>query len=215
VEPRPVGGVDGAAGHRQKLVDKSPLEVALRVAEHARRRSVRQSDAARSLSDHDAVHRLLDQAAKALLAEAQALLCLPPFGHVTHDLGVAPQRPVFIPDRRDDDIGPEARAVLAQAPVLDLEAPGLESGVEGLPRQARFAVFWHVEHREVAADYLLRRVALYALRGGVPGGNVALAVEHVEGVVLDGVDEQAKRLLFVEEASPASSDGTFCGPLTG
>src|SRR5947199_185344 len=60
-----------------------------------------------------------------LLEEAPGVfLGLPPFGHVPGDFGVAAQHAVGVPQGRDEDAGPEARAVLAHAPALFLVLAG-------------------------------------------------------------------------------------------
>src|SRR5207249_556899 len=45
------------------------------------------------------------------------------FGHIAHDLGETAQMSVFVTQRRDDDIRPKPRAILAITPALFFEAP--------------------------------------------------------------------------------------------
>ena len=49
------------------------------------------------------------------------------------------------------------------------------------------------------ADDLLVRVALEALRASVPARDPTLRIEHVDGVVLDALNQQAEALLTLIE----------------
>src|SRR5262249_29421173 len=52
-----------------------------------------------------------------------------------------------------------------------------------------------IEAREVLSDDLVRSVALDPLGAGVPRGDVALGIEHEDGVVLDAFDEELEPLV--------------------
>ena len=78
-----------------------------------------------------------------LLALLQRLLGRFALGQVARDLGKADELAGRRADRIDDDIGPEARAVLADAPAFalelaftrgGLERPGRDARLSGLPR---------------------------------------------------------------------------------
>src|SRR5437870_4336190 len=51
----------------------------------------------------------------------------------------------------------------------------------------------------MAAEDLARLIALDAARAGIPARDEALRVQHVDGVVLHAIDEQAKALLGVAQ----------------
>jgi hypothetical protein len=114
---------------------------------------------------------------------------------VTRHLREAGDLAVLVLERRDDDAGPEARAVLAYAKALVLEAPLAEHRREDRLRPARGALLGRVEDGEVLSDDLLRLVPLDLLRAEVPGGDVPGRVEHEDRVVGDGVDELVEALL--------------------
>ena len=56
-----------------------------------------------------------------------------------------------------------------------------------------------VEDAEVLADHLGGGPALGALRADVPAGDVALGVQHEDGVLADGVDHEPEPLLAVSQ----------------
>src|SRR5690606_6469223 len=117
-----------------------------------------------------------------------------PLADVAGDLGEADE-PAALPDRVDDDAGPEAAAVLAHAPAFALVAAVLARLLQRARRDPRRAVLGRVEAREVEADDLLGGVALDALRARVPVGDDAVGVEHEEGVIGDALDEEAELAL--------------------
>src|SRR5262249_15621352 len=107
----------------------------------------------------------------------------------------------------DDDVGPEPRAVVPKPPALVLDAP-LSTGDLQFPlRLAAAQVFLAVERREVPADDLLRLVALDALGPGVPGGDVAVGVEHEDRVVAHRRHEELEDLRALPQL--------LLGPLAG
>ncbi len=106
--------------------------------------------------------------------------------------GEAQQFALLVLERRDDDVRPKLRAVLADPPALvleatfgggDLEFVGGPPPVDGLLR---------VKLREVLADDLVGLVALEPFGPGVPGDDPPLRVEHEDGVVRGPLNEQAK-----------------------
>ena len=136
------------------------------------------------------VDHALDQQPEALFALAQRLLVKFAVGEVARDLGEAEQPALFVAQRGDDHVRPEARAILAYAPTLVLEAPLGGRDLELVLRPAAVDRLAGVEGREVAADDLLGAVALEALRAGVPRHDAAVPVEQEKCVVLGLLDEQ-------------------------
>jgi hypothetical protein len=120
-------------------------------------------------------------------------------GEVARDFRKAAQHAVFVVQRADDDVGPEARAVGAHAPALVLEPPQ----ARGLPqldgRPIAVARLLRIEIREMLADDLVGLVALDALGALVPGLDDPLRVEDEDRVVLDALDER------LEEGFPADA----------
>ena len=112
------------------------------------------------------------QQAKALFAAAQLLFMGSPPRQVARDLGEAQQLPVCISQRRDDDVGPELRAVFPDAPALVFERAGVCRDLEFVVGQVRGQGFRRIEPREVLADDLVGSVSLEALGARVPGENV-------------------------------------------
>ena len=134
----------------------------------------------------------LDQQPEALLALEQRLIGQVPVGDVLGDLGEADQLSVRIADRIDDDMGAEALAVLAHAPALALELALFCRRLQDMGREARSAVLFGKEAREIPADDLLGLIALEPLRARIPGGDIAGRVQHVDGIIRDGADQQLK-----------------------
>jgi hypothetical protein len=94
-----------------------------------------------------------------------------------------------VADRRDDDVGPEARTILAHTPGFFLDAhPG-----RGLAQQLGWAAALLIlpgeESREMQSEHLVRFVALDALGAGVPGEHVAVPVEQINGILADAFDD--------------------------
>src|SRR5439155_24303828 len=116
-------------------------------------------------------------------------------GEIAGDLGETDQAAVAIQHPADDDVGPEAGAVLAHAPAL-----ALESAVAGRDLQLHVAlagVLGRVEAREVPPDDLLGAVSLDPLRASVPGAHPPLRVEHEDGVLFDAGHQHAETLGFL------------------
>ncbi|HTH98092.1 MAG TPA: hypothetical protein VL574_11805, partial [Stellaceae bacterium] len=98
--------------------------------------------------------------------------------------------PLKIDDRLDDDMSPEFRAILPDAPALAFEAAVgfryLESGCG----QIRLTVDCPVKPGEMLADDLAGRIALEALCAGVPADDNAAGIDHVDGIVGDRLDQK-------------------------
>ena len=113
-------------------------------------------------------------------------------GEVTRDLGEADQLALGVEHARNDDVGPKARAVLADAPRLVFEPTLARGDLQLLFALAGFDVLLGEEAREMLANDLVGGEALDALRAGVPRGHLALGVEQVDGVVADALDQEAE-----------------------
>jgi hypothetical protein len=136
------------------------------------------------------VDHALDQQPEALFALAQRLLVKLAIGEVARNLGEAEQPALFVAQRGDDHVRPEARAVLAYPPALVLETPLGDRDLELVLRPAAVDRLAGVESREVSADDLLGAVARQALGTGVPRHDAAVPVEQQKRVVLGLLDEQ-------------------------
>ena len=88
-------------------------------------------------------------------------------------------------------MGPEAGAVLADAPAFGFELAVAAGGFQGVGGDAVLAVGFGVEDGEVLAEDFGFFVAFAAFGADIPGCDPAFGVEHEDGVVGDGVDEQA------------------------
>src|SRR5205085_2502520 len=123
------------------------------------------------------------------------LLGLFPFGQVARDLAIAHEPSTRVAERRNDDVGPEARAVFPDAPTLILE-PSLTRRNLQLPRRfPSLDVLSRIKGREVTTDDLLLTVSLDAPRTLVPRLDVPLRIEHEDGVVSDVLNDQTEALL--------------------
>ncbi|MNL46710.1 hypothetical protein D3C87_1694480 [compost metagenome] len=122
-----------------------------------------------------------------LFGPDKLLFAFTPFGDVARDFGKAQQRALVVVDGVDHHVGPEQRAVLAYPPPFSFEAALFAGGGQSALRQARRLVFFAVEAGKVLADYFFLRIALGALRPGVPVGDGAVRMQHVDGVVDDAL----------------------------
>jgi hypothetical protein len=115
-----------------------------------------------------------------------------PLGEVTRDLGEADETSRLVADRVEHRERPEAAAVLAQAPALLGEAPGGACRLERALGLAPGAVLGGEKERKMPPEHLALGVALNALRARVPARDLALGREHVDRVVGDALNEEAK-----------------------
>jgi hypothetical protein len=125
-------------------------------------------------------------------ARAQGLVRSDALGDVAGHLGEALELPGCIPERRQGDMGHEGRAVLAQAQALLLVASDLARQSELPLRPAGRDPVLGVEHGEGPAHDLVRGPARDALRTGVPARDAAVAVQHDDREVGDGIDEETE-----------------------
>ncbi len=126
-----------------------------------------------------------------LLRPFQGLLGLVLVGDVAGDLGEADQFALLVADGVDHHVGPETLAVAPHAPTLALETPVHRRLLQVAGRDAGGAVLFGVEAREVLTQDVVGLVALEALGPGVPARHVAGGVQHIDGVVVDRVDQHA------------------------
>ena len=87
-------------------------------------------------------------------------------------------------------MGPELRAILADAPAFALEAAGTLSLRQRLGRDVLQPLSVCVKGREMLADNLIRLIALEAPGAGVPTGHATFAIQHVDRVISDRLDEE-------------------------
>jgi hypothetical protein len=158
--------------------------------------------------DHNAVgieheQRVVDHAgderAELVRGFAQLLLRHLPLGDVAGDLGKADQPIILVADGVDLDQRPEAAAVFAHAPAFAFEMALARGRLQHPRRHADGAVFRRVETREMLADDFVGGIAFEPLSARIPTHDHAARVEHVDGVILDRLDQQAKPALAVVE----------------
>src|ERR1019366_8383117 len=104
-----------------------------------------------------------------------------------------------ISDGGDDDVRPEARSVLANAPAFIFESPNPSRNLQLALTQAGAHVLFAVEPREMLADDFVGLVSLDALGAEVPGRDNPVGVEHEDRVVGDALDEPPELLLSLFE----------------
>jgi len=153
----------------------------------------------------------LHQAAEALLAFEQCALGGTAIGEVAGDLGIADELAGGVADRVHHRMRPKVRAVLANAPAFGLESPDFGGGAQDVVGQARGAVVRQEESRIGPADDLVRLIALEAARPGVPGGDRAVGVDHVDGIIDHRVDQHLEALFLqawgrIGHGAPAARD---------
>src|SRR3984957_12731557 len=127
------------------------------------------------------------------------LLGFATLGDVTRDLGETDQPVLVVAYRVDDDACPEKGAILANAPTLFLVAAALPCKPERARGPAGGLICTGIEPREVLADDFFRAVAFDALTTGVPVGNQAGRIDHVEGIIGDTIHQQPKMPLALPE----------------
>jgi hypothetical protein len=107
------------------------------------------------------------------------------------DLGEAEETTVLIAQRIDDDVRPEARAVLAQAPRFGFEFPRRPGDFEVPAGLVVEPLLDRIEARVMMADDFVGCIALGLLRARVSGRDDAIDIEHVDGVAGDALHEPA------------------------
>src|SRR5207245_10862029 len=109
---------------------------------------------------------------------------------LARDLAGPSQRGVRVAERGDHHLGPEARAVFAEAPRFPL-GPAVPRGAgEYFRRLAGEEVLGRVEAREALTDDLGGRVALDDLRAFVPGRDGAVGLEQEDRILPDPLERE-------------------------
>ena len=104
-------------------------------------------DAAGQLADRVHLLRLDDGVTRGV----ERLLRFAPFGQVAGDLGKTEQLALGIANAVDDDIGPEARSILANAPSFGFEPAIAFGGMERARGQPRHPILFRIEAGEILA----------------------------------------------------------------
>ena len=133
-----------------------------------------------------------------LLRRLLERLDVPAVREVLRDLGEAVEALLAVVERGDDHARPEALAALAQAPALRFGAAGAPRRRELFPWHRR-AILLRVEAREMLAQDLAARVPGDALGAGVPAGDAAVHVQHVDRVVGHALHQQPEALLALAQ----------------
>src|SRR5690606_17898267 len=109
---------------------------------------------------------------------------------------------------------PEGCAVLADAPALALETAVAQRRRQRLLRQSAATVFFGIEAGKAFTDNLVGSVALEPLRTGVPAGDGPVRIEHVDGIVGDGIAQQTIAAIvgFRREKPSCYSHAVMCLP---
>src|SRR5205823_9708445 len=146
--PWRLSGVDVFLRIEQREVSSD--DFARLVSVDALRAVVPADDVAARVEHEDAViPHALNNETKALLVQPELLGRGAALREVAGDLGEADERAVVVPQRRDRDVRPEPRAVLADAPAFVLDVSLGLRDVEQLLRLAAGDVLGWVEDREV------------------------------------------------------------------
>lgn len=172
----------GALGH--EIFERPTDELLGRVAEERRGARVRVDDAPVRGDEEDAVGSRLDEREPSLggLALAQ----------VSRDLGEARDLSVLVTHGGDDDVRPEAGAVLPDAPPLFLEASVRQGERERALRGTGRPGLGRIEDFEVLAEDLVGGKPRDCRRPRVPARDPPSRVEQDDCVVLHRVDEEAE-----------------------
>src|ERR1019366_8842045 len=180
-----------------------PDDLARSVALEALGAGVPRGHVARRIEDEDRVllHRS-DEQPDALLAPLELSFGTPSFGEVAGHLSEADQATSLVANGREDDVRPELRPVLSNAPAFFLEATLALGDLERMVALAGRDLFWRVEDREVPSDDLGRLVTVHPPGAGVPRGDDAVHVEHEDAVVHDALDEQAEAVRALTLGGP-------------
>ncbi|MNZ81971.1 hypothetical protein D3C78_1006580 [compost metagenome] len=122
---------------------------------------------------------------------ARGLPGKPALAKVVHHMGETEQLPIAVPDRIDHHQRPVAPAVLAYPPTFALEASVPLSGLQGLFRQACLAILESVKAGIGMATDFIALVTEQSQQTLAPGGNRAIGVQGVQGVLLHRLVEPA------------------------
>src|SRR5689334_14364120 len=107
---------------------------------------------------------------------AAALFRLAAQREIPRDFRVADERSVRVPYRREDDVGPEQRAVLSDAPPFILESPVSRGHLELVPREPRGDHVCRIKRFERAAEDLVCCVPFNLQCAFVPADDTAFGI---------------------------------------
>ena len=95
-------------------------------------------------------------------------------------------------DRFEDGTGGKTAAVLSDAPALGDNLPLLGGFTQHLRRHAGALFLLGVKARKVLPDDLVGAIPFDPLGAGIPGGDPALRIEHVDRIIGDRFDQHAE-----------------------
>src|SRR5713101_8635431 len=111
-------------------------------------------------------------------------------GHVARHLCEADQDAAIVVDGIDDRVRPEPGAVLAYPPTLRLESSIPSGGRQCALRHPVVLILGAIEHGKMLTNDFLCRISFDALGAGVPVGDNALRIQHVNGVIRHAPDKK-------------------------
>src|SRR5580658_10662631 len=129
--------------HLDKLADQFFTPV----PEQALGLRIDQNNDPASIGDHEGVWRGLEQRAKLVFAQLQAIIQLLALRHVTSDLGEPPKLAAVVVDRGNQDFRPKSQTVLADAPALLLKTPRALGGSKSSVGTAAGNILGRIETR--------------------------------------------------------------------
>ena len=111
------------------------------------------------------------------------------------DFRVADERSARVPYRREDDVRPEQRAVLPDAPFFILESPVSRGHLELVAREPRGDHVCRIKRFERAAEDLVSCVPYNLQCPFVPAGDTAFGIEHEDRIIVDLLYQQPELVL--------------------
>src|SRR4051812_46171005 len=135
---------------------------------------------------NDAFHEDSESA----LAFDDVPLRLNAFGDITRDFRKTDQRPPLVENRLRDCVGAEASSILPDTPALGFIPAGGSGGLQDLLGKTISAIFRDKEAGKVLPDDLDVSIARNALRTDIPGCDESVRVEHENGVIGNGVEQE-------------------------
>src|SRR5690606_8576735 len=122
----------------------------------------------------------LNQQAELFFPGLLRFLALLASGDIPEDAGKSDEDAIVITDGIDQGTGPEAAAVLAQAPSLTFEAAQCSSLLQNPARRLRRLILRFKEKAEVPADDLIRAVACELLPTPIPTADDAIHSQRAD-----------------------------------
>ena len=187
-------GLTALCGFRGvETFDGAPDDFRRRVADDSFRAQVPACDAAVRVEHENRVFLdAVDEQSEALFAFTECFLVTAPLGEVARDLEEPGEVARRAAQGGNHHVGPETRAVLADAPALLLEAslPGgdLQFLAGPVPRNG----VGGIEAGKVLADDFLGLVTLDVFGAGIPARDVAGDIEGKNGIVPDARHDLAE-----------------------